>query len=348
MSVIVGTGAFTPFGLNALQTAFLLRTGMPAMTWSPLADQQGEPVTFGLQGTLDPEKTGGARALDLALPAFDEAVAPLLPFADRLRIGVVLSLDEELAPKSSWSGPNPGGELLAAFERHVLSRFPHSKVTVVARGAGGPGQVLPDALAALSRFEIDALIFGGAHTDYDPARIRWLEDQGRLFTVSNLDAIVPGECAAFVALMAPDVARRANLPVLGRVGSIASGFEEATPDNDLSAYEAKGLTAAVRAATRAFVGEKRTAGWMLTDSTFEMRRLYEWQSVITRTREVWGEPFVVEAPAQRMGLLAAAALPLLMVTAAEGFSRNFAPSPLAVLMTGSDGGERTALVMEAV
>lgn len=346
MSVIVGTGAFTPFGLNALQTSFLLRTGMPALTWSPLADQNGEPVTFGLQPTLDPEKTGAARVLDLALPAFDEAVARLVPFADRLRVGIVLSLDEELAPRGGWAANDPGSWLVDAFERHTRGRFPQSKVTVIARGAGGPGQVLPDALAALGRYEIDLLVFGGAHTDYDPARIRWLEGQGRLFTVSNLDALVPGECAAFVALMAPDVARRAGLEALGRVAQVASGFEEATPDNDLSAYEAKGLTAAVKAATRPLVGEKRQAGWMLTDSTFEMRRIYEWQSVVTRTREVWGEPYTVETPAQRMGLLAAAALPLLMVQAAEGFSRNFAPHPVAVLLTGSDGGERTAMVME--
>jgi 3-oxoacyl-[acyl-carrier-protein] synthase-1 len=128
------------------------------------------------------------------------------------------------------------------------------------------------------------------------------------------------------------------------VRAIGWGIERATPGNDASAFEAVGITRAIRMAT-GDLPEADTVGWALSDHTFEMYRLYEWQAMMTRTRKRWGEPCTMDSPAQRMGHLGAAALPLQMVLAAEGWKRGYAPAPLAIIFAGSDAGERGAILL---
>ena len=124
-------------------------------------------------------------------------------------------------------------------------------------------------------------------------------------------------------------------------------MEESTPYDDRSAYRAIGLSAAVRGATKDLPDEMRV-GWALSDHNFEQRRLYEWQAMMTRTRKAWGEPLMTDSPAQRIGYLGAAALPLGVVLAAEGFTRGYAPFPLALCFAGSDTGERGSILLGSV
>lgn len=346
MSVaIIGHGAFTPLGLTSLQTAFLLRTGMPGFTPSGLADSQGESITFGLLQTLDPRLVGVERAIEIVKPALAEACVPLRPHADTLRVGVVLAVDEWFSVSLTRGEQPPVTELLRQVEARVREMFPHAKVTPCSRGAAGPAFMIPKAIEALARGEIDVLLFGGVHTDYDHGRLRVLEARGRLFTTSNLDAMVPGEASAFVALARPDIARRIGCEAFARIEGFGGGMESATPDNDHSAFEAKGLSTALRALEKTL--EHRTAGWMLGDLTFEMWRLNEWQAAITRSRKIWGDPYHVDLPAQRMGNMGAAALPLLAAVATEGFRRGHAPSSVAVAFAGSDSGERASMIVSS-
>ena len=86
---------------------------------------------------------------------------------------------------------------------------------------------------------------------------------------------------------------------------------------------------------------------MLTDLSFETFRHLELQAAFTRTQRHFCEPQQVDSPAQRMGNLGAAAMPLHVALAVEAFRRGYAPHPFAVSLAGSDGGERAALLMSA-
>ena len=88
-------------------------------------------------------------------------------------------------------------------------------------------------------------------------------------------------------------------------------------------------------------------GKVLTDLTFETFRHFELQAAVTRTQRFFCAPQQVESPAQRLGYLGAAALPLHFALAAEAFAHGFAPHPLAVALAGSDGGERAAVLLSA-
>jgi 3-oxoacyl-[acyl-carrier-protein] synthase-1 len=205
--------------------------------------------------------------------------------------------------------------------------------------------VLPSAIKALETRRADFVVVGGVHSDYDPRAVAALEASGRLFSRDNLDSRMPGEAAAFFVLMRAGEASRHRLQPLARVLGVGAGKERARPDNDDPAHEAFGLTAAMREATEPLSSTGQTAGWLLTDLTFEMRRQYEWQSVWVRAQRVLGNPYVIEAPAQRIGYLGAAAMPLFVTMAATGWRHGYAPSPTALALTGNDGGDRAAVLL---
>jgi len=339
VSVVVATGARGPAGLRAVDTAFLLRASAPVVRGAPLVDADGERVTMGFLPVLDPRLPGIERSRVLAEAALLEVALGLGAGASALRAHLALAFD---APHGDDAGDAPlAGDLGRFLGRHVASL----DVAVEARGAASAAYLVPDALAALDAGTIDVAIVGGVHSDHDPRRIARLDAQGRIFRPDRLDALIPGEHAAFVAIMRSDVARRARLTAMAEVRAVATGWERARPDNDESALVAAGLTAAVRQAQRASGGE--AIGWVVTDLTFETYRHLELSAATTRTQDGFCEPQVFDHPAQRVGHLGAAALPLGMLYVAEGLLRGFAPHPRAMVLAGSDGGERGAIVLGA-
>jgi 3-oxoacyl-[acyl-carrier-protein] synthase-1 len=331
-AVIVSVGAKTVVGLDARQTGFLLRAGFPAMAESPLANAEGEAITMGFVPTLDGGLVGPERLSALGRAPFEEAVAPIRD----LVADVHVAIDE---------GCEDAALAIHLLEAMVKRVMPAANVRVEARGEAGPGAMLAAALRSLETRKSDIVVIGGVHSDHDPRVIAALEASGRLFSRDNLDARIPGEAAAFFVLMRAGDAARHRLTPLARVIGVGTGRERARPDNDDSAYEALGLTAAVRQATEPLSAAGTTAGWMLTDLTFEMRRQYEWQSVWVRSQKVLGNPYLIESPAQRIGYLGAAALPLFAAVAATAWSHGYAPSPVALLLAGNDGGDRAAAVL---
>ncbi len=332
-SGVVSVGARTAVGLDARQTAFLLRAGFPAMSEAPLAAASGEAITMALVPTIDPTLVGAERLAVLGRAPFEEAIAPIRDLAASVRVAI----DEGC----------PDAPLATRLVSTALQRaMPNATVEVAARGEAAFATWLPEALSALASRQSSVVVLGGIHSDYDPVTIATLEASGRLFSPDNLDSRIVGEAAAFVVLMRDTDAPKYALSPLARVLGVGGGKERATPFNDESAYEAFGLTAAVREASAPLARAGRTAGWMLTDLTGEMRRLHEWETVFTRAHKVLGRPYVIESPAQRIGYLGAAAIPLFMTMAASAWRYRFAPSKTALAFAGNDLGDRAAVVLE--
>ena len=241
--------------------------------------------------------------------------------------------------------PAPGIRLAAQVHLRAKELLPGIPMETVGRGAAGAAYALPAALEALAARRVDVVVLGGAHTDYDPETLATLDADGRVFTAENLDAVLPGEAAAFVVLTREETARRLGLAPAARLGGVGTGMDKDRPDNDASAFDATGTTAALRGAAEELAETGLRAGWGLCDQTFEQRRVLEWQAAVTRTHALWGAPHRLDAPAQRTGHLGAAALPFLMVLAAEGWKRGYAPSGVALAFAGSDAGERGAVLL---
>jgi 3-oxoacyl-[acyl-carrier-protein] synthase-1 len=339
---VVGWGAITPVGLHAVDSALSHRAAAAAMREAPLVDLEGAPITMCFLPVLDPRLVGRDRALALGSRALDEALGSLGLAARGLRARLAVSVSEHLVGDApDLEAQRIGADLAAVASRHVAV----TAIDANARGPAGPGHLLGPLCEALASGAADAVILGGVHTDYDPARIAALDSAGRLFRPDNLDALIPGEAAAFVVLMRGDVAHRYRLRKALEIHAVATAFERARPDNDEPAFQATGLTAAIRSATAPLAQEGLRAGWLLTDLTFETFRHFELQAASTRTQRHFCEPQQVDSPAQRMGHLGAAAAPLHLAIAAEAFRRGFAPHPYALSIAGSDGGERAAVLL---
>jgi 3-oxoacyl-[acyl-carrier-protein] synthase-1 len=342
LAAIVSVGARTPIGLSALDTTMNYRAGMAGMTESSILDLNEEPLTMCLEPTLDPLLVGAGRVVRLALPALEEALAGMSAAARGLKMKLIGCIDEHLAEKRE-DGIVPAGIVLRMLQRRIEELGHDVVLETSARGAAGPAFAVMDDLDALARGTLDVVILGGLHSDYDPPHLRRLEEAERIFTPENLDAMIPGESAAFAVLMRPDVARRHGCAALGQIHEVATAFESARPDNDESRFSAVGLTVVVRKLGAALEG--RRAGWMLTDQTFEMRRVWEWTSMYARTQGFFADPHLVDNPAQRLGHLGAAAMPLHIVLACEAWRRGHAASPIAVSYAGSDTGERAGFLL---
>jgi 3-oxoacyl-[acyl-carrier-protein] synthase I len=342
LAVVVAVGARTSVGLSARHTAFLLRCGVAGFHEAPLLDTNEEPVTIGSVPTLDPLLVGADRVLLLAQTALDEVLDVLGERVAGLRVRVVLGLDAILGRKVGLT-PAPADLLAMAIREHALKRGP-AAVTVegVARGEAAPGLRLAAACEELGRGEVDLVLLGGAHSDYDPEIIHGLSSLNRLFGSGNVHGVIPGESAAFVALTTPGFARKHEFPARAWLHAVGTGFEKAGPDNDEPAAEARGTTLAVEMAAAGLDADELRAGWMLTDLTPEMHRQIEWQSVFIRAQRFFGPPQWVDSHAHKLGRMGAAALPLHVAIASTAWRHGFAPHPLALSTVGSDSGERVA------
>jgi 3-oxoacyl-[acyl-carrier-protein] synthase-1 len=339
-AVVVGVGARTALSLSAQPTAFLYRASAAGMQASPLIDADGQPVTMCFLPTLDPLSTGAARALELALPALKEALDALEGNASQMRLKLWLCIDEPLPDDKL-----PPRALCDLIARRMSGFVSFQDFAFSSRGPASLGHLLDDIVGELDRGNIDAAVVGGVHSDYDPARIAALSAAGRLFTLDRLDGVIPGECAAFVVLMSAAAARARKLTPRTRIHAWATTRERARPDNDAPAFEALALTYAVRQASEALADLQ--CGWLLTDLSFETMRHYELQAMSIRTQKLWCEPQYVDVPAQRLGNLGAAALPLHLVLASEAWRRGWAPHARAMALAGSDNGDRAVLLLSA-
>lgn len=345
--LIAHVGAVTSMGLSAFETAFVYRAQGTGLRLSALADpESGEALLVGGVPTLEPTQVGGERVVELGKLALDDLWADGASALAGRRLHLWLCLDEWLTDRNEH-GVVPSIEVSQLLRAHARSRFgEHLQVHVCALGAASPGRILDDALGELERGECEGVILGGVHSDQCPARIARLSAQKRLYSPENSDGVLPGEGAGFVMLLDTAFARRAGLTGRARLIALGTGHDKARPDNHESAFEAAGLTLAVRRATEALRAQGLRTGWQFNDLGCEGYRLSEWISVMTRTQAIWEEPQVSEAPAQRLGNLGAATLPVQLVLATEGWRRGYAPHARALCLAGSDDGFRVALRVE--
>lgn len=344
LGTVFAVGARTPLGLDSLSSAMLLRTGIPALTAAPLAQKEGDAVTMAYDLTQDPLVVGEERAGRLAKAA-------LLEVANK--IGATNARGLKLRVALAFPEPYPGqprsevGQILSRELRVALHEtFGAPDVEVDARGSASLAYVLSDALGALARREVDAVLAGGAHSDYDPQAIRVLEATGRLFTPESLDAVIPGESAAFALIGRDDLGHRLGLPPLARITAVASESGDMTPYNDESAFEASTMTSVLRAALADLPDEIRI-GWAFCDHGVEHFRVRELYTAVARLHRKFCEPMAIDSPTQRIGRTGAASLPLFLALATESFRRGYAPTPFGLLVAGSDGGERGAIVVSS-
>ncbi|MEM6787187.1 MAG: hypothetical protein AAF928_03595 [Myxococcota bacterium] len=321
---VVAAGARTPLALGAQPNALTLRTGMNALGGLPYQGRDRDYVLGGAVELFPWDWSTTQRAAALAASVTREALEQLR------RDGVVRGT--ELLAVWGTSVAGAGAEV----ERSVRRICPDgTAVQVVEEGAQSTVDLLALARDEVAARRATTVLWGGAHSDISAAAVAALIEQDRLCDPLHLDAVIPGEGAAVVALRRGHGRARATL---SGAGVAPASF---TDDDDLP-VDATAWTTAVKAAVQG-----APAGWVVSDLGYEGFRMREWEAVQLRARAQLGEPFRWEYLAQRTGRLGAALIPWTGAVVAAGANVGWAPSTSVLATGGTSAGRRAAVWWES-
>lgn len=337
---ILGAGAFGPAGRTAAETVRLMRTGLPAVTAAPFDDGTGAAVTMGVAPGLG-DRAGADRLTELAV-----------------RAGRACLEDAHARVSAGQGGPpNPRlgltlgyspAELASAADARVLQQ---GLAQALELPKGAPLEVgldaertLGDRLATavdwIARGEVDWALVGGVHSDFGAARIAALAARGALFTPEAADAPFPGEQAAFVALARRAAAPHAELVVASAADGPREGAEawDVTVDLLRAALPEETLTA----------GLAPRMGWIFSDLAFDAAAFREEGALLTRAQRYFEAPHRLDHPAQRIGALGAATVPLGLACVTASCRMGLVPSPAALVTSSNERGRRSLAIVRWV
>ncbi|AVT13387.1 3-oxoacyl-ACP synthase [Paracidovorax avenae] len=242
---IAATGACTPVGTRAWQTASSLAAGLSAFTRQAIAGQADHRATVSRVPGIDPTSTGTERLVRLAAPALHEALRsgppPATGWPLQRPIPLFVALPEPWAER-------PGGidaDRFALELPRALDMAPEFlPLTLYAGGAVGGA----DALSGAYRFmqahpDVPEVLVGGVDSLADPAVVELLYQRRWVQVAGHCEGFVASEAAAFVRL--------SRAPVAGEFATVyppAFGEEAAPRVGEASLLDGRALIQSARAA----------------------------------------------------------------------------------------------------
>jgi 3-oxoacyl-[acyl-carrier-protein] synthase-1 len=206
--------------------------------------------------------------------------------------------------------------------------------------AGSFGDRLATAVGWITRGEVDWALVGGVHSDHGAERIAALAARGALFTPEAADAPFPGEQAAFVAL-----GKRAPAPFTELVtSSSVEGPREGAKAWDVTVDLLR--AALPEEALAPSLGGRM--GWIFSDLAFDASAFREEGALLTRAQRYFEAPFFLDHPAQRIGALGAATVPLGLACVSTSFRVGLVPSRAALVLGTNERGRRSLAVVRLV
>ena len=327
---VLSVGASTPIGLDARQTAFLLRACKGTPRSSTFRGRDGNTLGTMRCHRMDDSMVGYARYLELGVPALKEALAEA-EAADPLNRGPILLL---------LSAPTPfAGEDERINDRLLVDLANGAGVELDPRSAtirlGHAG--FAALLGRASMFGPDVrVVVGGVDPYHDPARLAELDADYRVQSSRSEYGFVPSEGAAFACLRSS--AKRSAVPALATIKVVATAEE---PPGDL--VLASALTQLLR--------DPRLPSempWCVWDLNHDEQRYREWVLATGRNPQLKTAPNngYVDKLHRDLGDLGAATGAVFLAWVTMAITYGFAPHKGALIVTSSDGPERGIFYVE--
>lgn len=332
MSAFVhGVGARSPYGLDALSTALVWRSGKLAPSATGWTDKRNQSIGSVRAKCLSDELVGTPRLVALAAPALAEAAAAA--GARGQGAALLLATGE---PRAGFDGV-ASLDTLYAIARAARVEIDPSRSAVVGAGHAGFALVLSKALELLAQPRSGPVIVGAVDSYHHPDSLRELDEHCRLLADGAADGIIPSEGAAFLVL--------ANEPSpIAKVTTAALALEEGGTDEapDLG----KALCDVIRTAGAG--ASTRPLPVVYTDCNGERHRVRAWSFVRVRVKDVVDEDrtAIVDGP-DDYGDAGAAMAALSAVRACVGFATGADEERCAMVVAMSESRERGAFVLEA-
>lgn len=325
-----GVGARSPYGLDALQTALVWRSGKLVPSPTKWSDKRGNAIGSVRARCLPDELVGTPRLIALGAPALAEAARA----AGARARGVPLLL--------AVGEPRPGFEDAATLDT-VLALAKRARVEIdrersVALGVGHAGfaMLVAKAVELCVTQRSGPVIVGAVDSYHHEEALVALDRECRLLAEGAADGFIPSEGAAFLVLASEPSA-------IAKIGGVGVALEEGGQGDapDL----AKGLCDALRAAAG---GASKRVPVLYTDANGERHRVRAWSFVRVRLQELVsdGETSVIDGP-DDFGDAGAATGALLAARACVMLATRSEDSRTALIGTMSEGRERGAIQIEA-
>lgn len=328
---VLSVGASTPLGLDARQTAFLLRAAKGDPRSSPFRGLDGNSLGTMRCHRMPDTLMGYPRMLELAVPALMEAVEAGIT-ADPFATGPIVLL---LSLPRSFEGEDPrlATELMFDLAKRAGIEL-DARSSAIRLGHAGVAALLGRALMFGPEVRV---VVGGVDSYHDAARIAALDGDFRIQSSRSEYGFVPSEGAAFACVRAG--AKRQQVRPLARVTAVATAEE---PASDL--VSATALTDLLR--------DPRLPSdmpWVVSDLNHDEQRFREWNFATMRNPSVKIAPDegVMDHLHRDLGDVGAATGALYLAWVCMAMRYGFAPHRSAVVVTSSDGAERGLFLVEA-
>jgi 3-oxoacyl-[acyl-carrier-protein] synthase-1 len=328
---IVGSGLVTAVGLSAPAACAAIRVGISGLIETRFMFA-GEWL-LGCHVALNERWRGRDKLIRMAVAAIKECLETA-PRARPAEIPILLCVAEDNRP-GRLSGLD--ATLLRDVQAALGVTF-HDESGVIASGRMGGVRALDQARTLIDKGRpyaivagVDSLLVGPTLTEYNNRR--------RLHTADNSDGFFPGEGAAAVLVTHASHAR----PELQCLGT-GYGTEPAPLDSD-KPLRAEGMVEAFKAALAESSATFAHLDYHIADISGEQYGFKEAALALTRVLRIRKEQFYMLHPADCIGEVGAAIVPVMMAVALAAGQKHYARGPGALCHVASDASERAAIVL---
>lgn len=341
---IVGIGANTPLGANAIATTLACRASVSSIKQHPVfLDSRGELVAVSRHPDLSPTLEWRRRIVALAKRAAAEALSAIEPEGPTkgVRLDVYFAMAE----------PRPGTlteverDLSAAMNDVVTPYFALGAVRFSWQGDAAGLLLVQHAVDRLHTREMQHVLLVAVDSFVCPETLEWLDENKQLKREGRTSGFPPGEAAAAVLLAHKSSWMGRNVAPLAHIVACGSAREVNRMKTD-TVCTGEALTQAFRAALQPVV-ERRT---QVTDSYCDLNgeryRSEELMFAIVRMSPWFKHSTGYATPADCVGDVGAASGLLYLTLAAVAGMRGFAKGPLTLAWAGSENGLRAAVLLE--
>ena len=339
---IVGVGASTAIGRTAAASAAAIRAGIAGFGDHPyMIDRVGDPFVIAMAPYLRPEIQGEARFIELARAAANDTLSWV---SASLQAPTKMTAIVGLPEQRPGLPPGLAAKLQASITRGLSDGFRVSNVQLIPNGhSSGLMAIQAGCREVHSGASIFALV-GGVDSYIDVDTLEWLDKCEHLHIPTNAWGFIPGEAAGFCLLCSAETAARYDLDVLARVSATATAQEPNRIYTETVCI-GEGLTSAVRQVLESMPPDT-LIDTAICDQNGEAYRADECGFMLARTSENFMDVTDFLSPADCWGDVGAASGPLFASLAVFATRKGYANGPNTLLWTSSDGGDRSAALLE--
>lgn len=331
---IVASGMVTGVGLNAPSTCAAIRCGINNFKETRFIDKGGEWI-IGSEICLEQPWRGRTKLVKLAVSAIRQCLLAINT-VETEKIPLLLCVAEQDRPERLEGLDDI---LLNEIQDKLGMKF-NERSTTISNGRVGGIDALRQAVAIFNQGSVTYCIIAGVDTLLVADTLSAYEERERLQTSKNSNGFIPGEAGAAVLVSTANRSSGTGMNIIG----IGYGKEKATVDSE-EPLRAEGLVQAIKEASQTSGMTVADMDYRITDANGEQYLFKEAVLALTRTLRKRKEEFDIWHPADCIGEVGAAIVPVVLGVAMAAGKKGYALGNGVLCHFGNDDGKRAAMFL---